>query len=183
MGKPKQATVTASFCDEIESLLANELRLGNVIAQKPYIANWPASGSIFASLEHDFKLPKKDFPANVHLSICNDAHYGWYHEAECTVHKHLLVAGSPKPGLPMWVKAQHQFVGRSRYSALEFVAALQVSPTSSGGRLNLIDLRPAINLSRFGESGARHSARSRRIHGPCDYAQADDNLVASLSYC
>jgi hypothetical protein len=95
----------APLCHELHVLLEQELQLGNVVSQKPYLADWPADGSVFASLVDDFRSPRESFPENVHLTICNDPHYGWYFEAECTIHKHLLVAGSPKPGMPMWTKA------------------------------------------------------------------------------
>jgi hypothetical protein len=96
---------SASLCHELHALLEQELRLGNLIAQRPHLANWPQHGSVFASLVHEFKSAKESFPKNVHLAICNDPHYGWYQEAECAIHKHLLVAGTPKPEMPMWTKA------------------------------------------------------------------------------
>jgi hypothetical protein len=92
------------LCPELQAILDLELARGNVVSQPPELANWPEAGSVFASLEKDFKIRKHELPDHVSYQICNDPHYGWYGEYFCEVHKHLLVSGNPRVGEPMWQK-------------------------------------------------------------------------------
>ncbi|WP_028101706.1 hypothetical protein [Pseudoduganella violaceinigra] len=90
------------LCAELAAILAKELANGNSLIEKPVVADWPKTGSVFAHLAKDLTTPKSALPDIIEASICNDPHYGWYQELCCRKHQHLLVAGSPKPGQPMW---------------------------------------------------------------------------------
>jgi hypothetical protein len=102
MSKKTSRTLTAQLCPELQAIVQLELARGNRVSQPPALANWPQAGSVFASLELDFKIRKEERPAQVSYQICNDPHYGWYGEYFCEVHKHLLVAGSARVDQPMW---------------------------------------------------------------------------------
>ncbi|MGW8394175.1 hypothetical protein [Pseudoduganella sp. HUAS MS19] len=93
---------TTLFCEELAPILARELASGNSLSEKPTVTDWPSKGSVFAHLSKDLAIPKAALPDIIEASICNDPHYGWYQELFCPKHQHLLVAGMPKPGLPMW---------------------------------------------------------------------------------
>lgn len=93
---------TTLFCEDLAAILAKELANGNALTEKPTVTDWPSRGSVFAHLSKDLTTPKSALPDIIEASICNDPHYGWYQELFCRKHQHLLVAGSPKPGLPMW---------------------------------------------------------------------------------
>ena len=94
----------APLCEDLERVLTHELHAGNVLIYGPAIGDWPDSGSVFAQLKNDFAFPVGDLPEFISQSICNDPHYGWYYELACTNHSHVLVAGPPRPGKPMWAK-------------------------------------------------------------------------------
>ncbi|WP_437880185.1 hypothetical protein [Pseudomonas sp. LRF_L74] len=88
----------ASLCPELARVLSTELRRGNVLARQPERTDWPARGSVFASLRHDFRSDVRHVPTPLRHGLCNDPHYGWYEELYCEEHGHLLVAGSPRLG-------------------------------------------------------------------------------------
>jgi hypothetical protein len=102
MGKKHFTAPAGCLCQELKYILRVELERGNAISEPPNRTDWPELGSVFASLVHDFKTRKNELPTGVVYSICNDPHYGWYGEYFCEIHKHLLVAGAPRPGRPMW---------------------------------------------------------------------------------
>jgi hypothetical protein len=86
-------TNDAKLCDELQLVLDSEIAAGNRLARPLEVANWPEQGSVFGTLEHDFKTSRTRWAASLTHQIHNDPHYGWYEECYCNVHKHLLVAG------------------------------------------------------------------------------------------
>ena len=87
----------ARLCAELDAILQQELRLGNVVQDGPTRTDWPAKGSVFVALRDDLHLSQIAITAPVQHSICSDPHYGWHDECTCGLHKHMLVAGSTKP--------------------------------------------------------------------------------------
>ncbi|HEX7803983.1 MAG TPA: hypothetical protein VF471_14630 [Pseudoxanthomonas sp.] len=94
----------APLCPELAAVLKYELGHGNSLAYGPAAGDWPSPGSVFAQLQQDFSIPKTTLSDGLELAICDDPHYGWYHELYCHKHEHLLVAGKPRPGQPMRAK-------------------------------------------------------------------------------
>ncbi|NJB93504.1 hypothetical protein GGR72_001830 [Xanthomonas arboricola] len=95
----------APLCPELEAVVAQEIARGNMVEREPVLCDWPEPGSVVAHLRSCLSTPKDELPPGLATAICNDPHYGWYNEVFCSIHKHLLTAGLPRPGEPMWVKA------------------------------------------------------------------------------
>lgn len=100
MGRNRLRSGYSVLCPELARILKMELASGNVLSESPRRTDWPAAGSVFASLVHDFKTKKTERPDAVEYSICNSSRDGWFEEYFCTLHKHLLVAGSPRLDAP-----------------------------------------------------------------------------------
>ncbi|WP_431478777.1 hypothetical protein [Massilia eburnea] len=93
---------TTLFCEDLAAILKKELANGNSLTEPPTVTDWPNRGSVFAHLAKDLTTPQNALPEIIEASICNDPHYGWYQELFCRRHQHLLVAGIPRHGQPMW---------------------------------------------------------------------------------
>lgn len=87
----------ALLCDDLDAIVRDELRLGNVLPESPVRADWPTKGGVFAALRDDLHLHALTLPPHVRHSVCTDPHYGWHDERICERHGHLLVAGKTKP--------------------------------------------------------------------------------------
>ena len=87
---------SAAFCPCVAQVLGAEIASGNKLGQMPHRANWPAPGSVFAALDHDFLNPRKNWPSGLQHATPNDPRFGWREECFCPTHQHLLVAGWPR---------------------------------------------------------------------------------------
>ena len=82
------------LCEELQFILDEEIKVGNVLLELPRCTNWPQEGSIFVSLTNRLTAGKKVLTDDVYYSINNDIHYGWIDECVCKIHHNLLVAGN-----------------------------------------------------------------------------------------
>ena len=82
------------LCEELQFILDEEIKVGNVLLELPLRANWPLEGSIFVSLTNRLTAGKKVLTDDVYYSINNDIHYGCIDECVCKIHHDLLVAGN-----------------------------------------------------------------------------------------
>lgn len=95
----------STLCPELEAVVAQEIARGNMVEREPGLCDWPEPGSLVAHLRSSLSSLNDELPPDLATAICNDPHYGWYNEVFSSVHKHLLTAGLPRPGEPMYVKA------------------------------------------------------------------------------
>ena len=82
------------LCEELQFILDEEIKVGNVLLELPLRTNWPLEGSIFVSLTNRLTAGKKVLTDDVYYSVNNDIHYGWIDECVCKIHHNLLVAGN-----------------------------------------------------------------------------------------
>ena len=82
------------LCEELQFILDEEIKVGNVLLELPLRTNRPLEGSIFVSLTNRLTAGKKVLTDNVYYSVNNDIHYGWIDECVCKIHHNLLVAGN-----------------------------------------------------------------------------------------
>ena len=82
------------LCEELQFILVEKIKEGNLLLGLPARANWPLEGGIFVSLTNRLTAGKKVLTDDVYYSINNDIHYGWIDECVCKIHHNLLVAGN-----------------------------------------------------------------------------------------
>jgi len=81
----------APLCEDLDAIVREELRLGNVLPETSVRADWLRKGGVFAVLRDDLHLNALTLPAHVRHSVCTDPHYGWHDECLCERHGHLNV--------------------------------------------------------------------------------------------
>lgn len=84
------------FCPDLQKILEEEIKNGNVLSQYPYYSKWPHEESVFGVLEDNFTIDIVNLSDNLIYTVCNDIHYGWYADIYCTKHKDCLAAGKLK---------------------------------------------------------------------------------------
>ena len=81
------------LCLELQTILDEELKIGNILLLEPCVTDWPCEGSVFASLKNPLTVMDDFITENIKYSLNEDLHFGWVNSCECKIHHDLLVSG------------------------------------------------------------------------------------------